>query len=100
MNKTIFQSIGTICLASPLFITSQVMAQDQCVSGTVPVIGCTIISDDGNYDLTGDITPTSGSSSIRFNTANRNTFNYTGNINTEATGAGGVYIASSTLHQI
>ena len=100
MNKTIFQSIGTICLASPLFITSQVMAQDQCVSGTVPVIGCTIISDDGNYDLTGDITPISGLSAIRFNTANRNTFNYTGNINTEATGAMGVYIASSTFNNI
>ena len=100
MNKTIFQSIGTICLASTLFITSQVMAQDQCVSGTVPVIGCKTISDDGNYYLTGDITPISGLSAIRFNTADRNTFNYTGNINTEATGAMGVYIASSTFNNI
>jgi mucin-19 len=71
-----------------------------CVSGTVPVIGCTIIFDDGNYDLTGDITPTSGSSSIRFNTANRNTFNYTGNINTGATEAGGVFVASSTFNNV
>ena len=100
MNKTIFQSIGTICLASPLFITSQVMAQDQCVSGTVPVIGCKTISDDGNYDLTGDITPTSGLSAIRFAYADRNTFNYTGNINTGATNADGVFLALSTFNNI
>ena len=80
--------------------TSWAFAQDNCVSGTVPVIGCTIIFDDGNYDLTGDITPTSGSSSIRFNTANRNTFNYTGNINTGATEAGGVFVASSTFNNV
>ena len=100
MHRTIYQSIGVVSLVITLFITSQVMAQDACVSGTVPVIGCMTISDDGNYDLTGDITPTSGLSAIRFNNADRNTFNYTGNINTEATGAMGVYVANSTFNNI
>ena len=100
MHKTIYQSIRAVCLVSTLFITSQVMAQDACVSGTVPVIGCMTISDDGNYDLTGDITPTSGLSAIRFNNADRNTFNYTGNISTEAYGAMGVYVANSTFNNI
>ena len=76
------------------------MAQDACVSGTVPVIGCITSSDDGNYDLTGDITPTSGLSAIRFINADRNTFNHTGNISSEAYGAMGVYVANSTFNNI
>ena len=100
MHKTIYQSIRAVCLVSTLFITSQVMAQDACVSGTVPVIGCMTISDDGNYDLTGDITPTSGLSAIRFINADRNTFNHTGNISSEAYGAMGVYVANSTFNNI
>jgi len=100
MHKTIYQSIRASCLVITLFITSQVMAQDACVSGTVPVIGCITSSDDGNYDLTGDITPTSGLSAIRFINADRNTFNYTGNISTEAYGAMGVYVTTSTFNNI
>ena len=100
MRKTIYQSIRAVCLVSTLFITSQVMAQDACVSGTVPVIGCMTISDDGNYDLTGDITPTSGLSAIRFINADRNTFNHTGNISSEAYGAMGVYVTTSTFNNI
>ncbi|MDC0482228.1 autotransporter domain-containing protein [Gammaproteobacteria bacterium] len=100
MRKTIYQSIRAVCLVSTFFITSQVMAQDACVSGTVPVIGCIISSDDGNYDLTGDITPTSGLSAIRFINADRNTFNHTGNISSEAYGAMGVYVTTSTFNNI
>ena len=100
MHKTIYQSIRASCLVITLFITSQVMAQDACVSGTVPVIGCITSSDDGNYDLTGDITPTSGLSAIRFINADRNTFNHTGNISSEAYGAMGVYVTTSTFNNI
>ena len=100
MYKTFYHSIRTISFVITLSITSQVMAQDACVSGTVPAIGCTISSDDGTFDLTGDITPTSGLSAIRFANADRNTFNYTGNINTEASGAMGVYSSTSTFNNI
>ena len=100
MHKIIYQSIRAVCLVITLSITSQVMAQDACVSGTVPVIGCIISSDDGNYDLTGDITPTSGLSAIRFINADRNTFNHTGNISSEAYGAMGVYVTTSTFNNI
>ncbi len=103
MNKTIFQSIGTICLASPLFITSQVMAQDQCVSGTSTVAtdGCSIVADidDVTFDLTGDISVSGGSSGILLYSADRNTVNYTGNINSD-NGSAGVYINSSSLNNI
>ena len=101
MRTVTYKSIGGVAfLVITFFITFQVMAQDPCVSGTVPVIGCTISSDDGTFNLTGDITPTSGLSAIRFANADRNTFNLTGNINTEAYGAMGVYVSTSTFNNI
>ena len=73
MRTTIFHSIAAFCLVITLFIPSQVMAQDACVSGTsaVATVGCLIDNtDDGTYDLTGDIlTPTSGLSAIRLRNA-------------------------------
>ena len=76
------------------------MAQDDCVSGTVPAIGCVQLTDDGIFDLTGDITPTSGLSAIRFIDADRNIFNYTGNIDTSAYGSDGFYLSNSTFNNI
>lgn len=100
MYKTFYHSIRTISFVITLSITSQVMAQDACVSGTVPAIGCVQLTDDGTFDLTGDITPTSGLSAIRFIDADRNTFNYTGNISTGAYGSIGFYISNSTFNNI
>ena len=100
MHKTIYQSVRVVCLVITLFITSQVIAQDVCVSGTVPVIGCFINSGDGNYDLTGDTTPTSGLSAIRFAYADRNTFNLTGDISSETFGTIGVYLSNSTFNKV
>jgi hypothetical protein len=47
MHRTIYQSIGVVSLVITLSITSQVMAQDACVSGTSTVAtdGCLIASD-------------------------------------------------------
>ena len=103
MHTTIYQSIGVVSLAITLSITSQVMAQDACVSGTSTVAtdGCLIAAgmDDGTYDLTGDISPSGGTSGIWLNGAARNTINYTGNINSD-NGSPGVYISSSSLNNI
>ena len=103
MHRTIYQSIGVVSLVITLSITSQVMAQDPCVSGTSTVAtdGCLIASDidDVTFDLTGDISVSGGSSGIRLNGADRNTVNYTGNINSD-NGSAGVYISSSTFNNI
>ena len=103
MHTTIYQSLGAVSLAITLSITSQVMAQDACVSGTSTVAtdGCLIASDidDVTFDLTGDISVSGGSSGIWLNGADRNTVNYTGNINSD-NGSAGVYISSSSLNNI
>ncbi len=103
MHKTIYEYIRACCLVITLFITSQVMAKDPCVSGTSTVAtdGCLIAADidDDTFDLTGDISVSGGSSGIRLNSADRNTVNYTGNINSDD-GSVGVYISSSSLNNI
>ncbi len=103
MHKTIYEYIRACCLVITLFITSQVMAKDPCVSGTSTVAtdGCLIAADidDDTFDLTGDISVSGGSSGIRLNSADRNTVNYTGNINSDD-GSAGVYISSSSLNNI
>ena len=103
MYKTFYHSIRTISFVITLSITSQVMAQDACVSGTSTVAtdGCRIASDidDVTFDLTGDISVSGGTSGIWLNGADRNTVNYTGNINSD-NGSAGVYISSSSLNNI
>ena len=103
MHRAIYQSIGVVSLVITLSITSQVMAQDPCVSGTSTVAtdGCFIASDidDVTFDLTGDISVGGGLSGIRLNGADRNTVNYTGNINSD-NGSAGVYLSSSSLNNI
>ena len=103
MHKTIYQSVRAVCFVITLSITSQVMAQDACVSGTSTVAtdGCVIAADidDGTFDLTGDISVSGGSTGIRLNGADRNTVNYTGNINSD-NGSVGVYIANSAFNNI
>ncbi|MDB2435275.1 autotransporter domain-containing protein [Alphaproteobacteria bacterium] len=94
--------IRTISFVITLSITSQVMAQDQCVSGTSTVAtdGCLIaVIDDVTFDLTGDISVSGGQSGIWLKSADRNTVNYTGNINND-NGSVGVYIDSSSLNNI
>tara|TARA_Y100000389_G_scaffold183066_1_gene200189 strand:- start:234 stop:2147 length:1914 start_codon:yes stop_codon:yes gene_type:complete len=72
------------------------MAQDACVSGTVPVVGCLIQSDDGTYDLTGDLTIESALAAIRIMDASNNILNYTGNIVTNSSGSSGLYLNNSS----
>ena len=103
MNKTIFQSIGTICLASPLFITSQVMAQDACVSGTstVATVGCLIDNTDNvTFDLTGDILISSGKSGISLRNSDSNILNYTGNISTTSSVGYGISVIGGNSNVI
>ncbi|MDA9087894.1 autotransporter outer membrane beta-barrel domain-containing protein [Methylophilaceae bacterium] len=105
MNKTIFQSIGTICLASPLFITSQVMAQDACVAGTgtMPSDGCFVSEvNDITYTLTSDtpIASPRGLTGIRIMDADRNTLSYTGDITSVALYTYGLFMSSSDNNTI
>ncbi|MAZ79355.1 MAG: hypothetical protein CMD72_01230, partial [Gammaproteobacteria bacterium] len=96
-----YKSIGgAVFLVITLFISSQVMAQDACVNPTIPVIGCLLSSDDGTYDLTGDLNANSALAAIRFKDADRNTFNYTGNITSDTYGESGLYLQNSTFNNI
>ena len=93
MRTTIFHSIAAFCLVITLFIPSQVMAQDACVSGTstVATVGCLIDNTDNvTFDLTGDILISSGLSGIRLRNSDSNILNYTGNISTTNLGEYGI----------
>tara|TARA_B110000977_G_scaffold36168_1_gene48437 strand:+ start:169 stop:2163 length:1995 start_codon:yes stop_codon:yes gene_type:complete len=103
MHTTIYQSLGAVSLAITLSITSQVMAQDACVSGTstVATVGCSISgTDDVTFDLTGDIAPITGMSGIRFIDSNSNTFNLNGNINSVANNTYGMFLSGSNSNAI
>ena len=105
MHKTIFQSIGTICLVITLFITSQVMAQDACVAGTgtMPSDGCFVSEvNDITYTLTSDtpIASPRGLTGIRIMNADRNTLSYTGDITSVALYTYGLFMSSSDNNTI
>ena len=105
MHKTIFQSIGTICLVITLFITSQVMAQDACVAGTgtMPSDGCFVSGvNDITYTLTSDtpIASPAGLTGIRIMNADRNTLSYTGDITSVALNTYGLFMSSSDNNTI
>ena len=105
MHKTIFQSIGTICLVITLFITSQVMAQDACVAGTgtMPSDGCFVSEvNDITYTLTSDtpIASPRGLTGIRIMNADRNTLSYTGDITSVALYTYGLFMSTSDNNTI
>ena len=105
MHRTIYQSIGVVSLVITLSITSQVMAQDACVTGTstMPSHGCFVSGvNDTTYTLTSDtpIASPAGLTGIRIMNSDRNTLSYTGDITSVALNTYGLFMSSSDNNTI
>ncbi|WP_415390993.1 hypothetical protein [Porticoccus sp. Uisw_050_02] len=105
MHRTIYQSIGVVSLVITLSITSQVMAQDACVTGTstMPSHGCFVSGvNDITYTLTSDtpIASPAGLTGIRIMNSDRNTLSYTGDITSVALNTYGLFMSSSDNNTI
>ena len=100
MHKTIYEYFRACFLVITLFITSQVFAQDACVTGTstMPAVGCFVGTiNDTTYNLSSDtpIASALGLSGIRIMDSDNNNFNYDGDIASIALSTYGLFMSGS-----